>query len=201
MSRGDGSGDAARRRSPPSTRRAPVHLEPRERVTTPTTRKARQYVAQGIETYTYFHDGDPLLVVDTPPKRGDYPGQKYVVHQTTKRRSVRGGGGSGDPETAYHLYSQSPSGQWTLKVGAQQTIPKTSVDVEKLEACADNSKNNWASSITGTLEQVNAQTPQQYEDLYEAVGVDATSFISIRKANLTVNGASLLFRYICSFRT
>ena len=33
------------------------------------------------------------------------------------------------------------------------------------------------------------------------VGVDPTSKISIRQANLKVNGASLLFRYICSFRT
>ena len=80
-------------------------------------------------------------------------------------------------------------------------MPKLKLDVDKLRGCADNPENAWGSRITGTLEQVNAQTRQQYEDLYEAVGVDPTSKISIRQANLKVNGASLLFRYMRSFRT
>ncbi len=158
---------------------------------------------QGIESYTYWHDGEPLLIVTEPPKTGEYPDHKHVVHQTTRRQRLpRGGVGLAPAEVVYHLYSKrEDDGRWKLKVGAQKTIPTQYLNVEKLEACANNSKNKWGSSITGTVEQVNAQTEQQYEDLYEAVGVDPTSFISIRQANLKANGASLLFRYICSFRT
>ena len=78
-------------------------------------------------------------------------------------------------------------------------MPTASLDVFKLEACCDNPKNAWGSSITGTSDQVNARTSQQYKDLYAAVNVDDTSLTSIRRANLKVNGASSLFRYICSF--
>ena len=84
-------------------------------------------------------------------------------------------------------------------MGTQKTVPTLQLDVNKLEVCADNSKNKWGSSFTGTLAQVNAQTPQQYQALYTAVGADATTKISIRQANLKANGASLLFRYICHF--
>ena len=163
------------------------------------TRSMRSF-PQAIDNYTYFK-GEPLLVVDQVPKTGEYPDRKHVVHRTTRRQRLpRGGTGAAPPaEVVHHLYSKHAQGHWTLKVGAQKTVPTLQLEVNKLEACADNSKNNWASSITGTLEQVNAQTPQQYKDLYEAVGVTETSWISIRQANLTVNGASLLFRYIRSF--
>ena len=156
---------------------------------------------QGIDNYTYFK-GEPLLIVTEPPKTGEYPDHKHVVHQTTRRQRLpRGGVGLAPAEVVYHLYSKREDGRWKLKVGTQFTVPTQYLNVDKLKACADNPQNAWGSSFTGTLEQVNAQTPKQYEDLYEAVGVDPTSKISIRQANLKVNGASLLFRYICSFRT
>ena len=155
---------------------------------------------QGIITYVYWNDGEPLLIVPEAPKRGEYPEHKHVVHGPIKaRRSPRAVGGESEPlEPNYHLYTRRvDDGRWELRVGTQ--IPTAELNVDKLEACADNSKNKWGNSFTGTSEQVNAQTPQQYEALYTAVGADATTKISIRQANLKVNGASSLFRYICSF--
>jgi len=142
-------------------------------------------------------------VVDEVPKTGEYPDHKYVVHRTTRRQRLpRGGAGAAPPaEVVHHLYSKHAQGHWLLKVGAQHTIPTLELNVDKLKACADNPKNAWGSSITGTLEQVNARTPEQYRELYAAVKVDATSFISMKDACEKVNGASLLFQCMRSFPT
>ena len=167
------------------------------------TRSTRSF-PQAIKTYTYDNDGEPLLVLDAEPKRHSYPEHERIVVRSTARRGPRHSSGE-PPETIYNLYTKNkiraghPGHTWTLKKTV--AYPTHTLNVGKLKACCDNPKNAWATSISGTLEQVNAQTPKQYEDLYEAVGVDPTSKISIRQANLKVNGASLLFRYICSFPT
>ena len=154
---------------------------------------------QAIETYTYWNEGEPLLIVDAVPKPGQYQDHTYVVVRSKAWRSARIS--ANEPEkTIYNVYSKNGPG-WRLLKGINQTIPTLELNVNTLEACANNSKNKWGSSITGTLEQVNERTPQQYRDLYAAVGVTEASFMSMRKANVTVNGASLLFRYICSFPT
>ena len=157
---------------------------------------------QAIKTYTYEY-GEPLKIIDAEPKRHSYPEHERIVVRSTARRGSRSGSGE-PPETIYNLYSKVKLGgdkghRWDLRKGI--AYPTHALNVEKLKACADNSQNAWGSSITGTLEQVDARTLQQYEDLYTAVGADATTKISIRQANLKVNGASLLFRYMRSFRT
>ncbi len=159
---------------------------------------------QAIKTYVYWNKGKPLKIIDAKPKKHSYPDHKYVLVRSTARQSTLDGSG-GPPETTDKIYSRIEStgqnnGRWNPLKG-KGLIPKFKLNVDNLKACADNPENAWGSSITGTLEQVNAQTRQQYEDLYEAVGVDPTSFDSMRKANLKVNGASLLFRYMRSFRT
>ena len=154
---------------------------------------------QAIETYTYWNLGEPLLIVDAVPKPGQYQDHTYVVVRSKAWRSARIS--ANEPEkTIYNVYSKNGRA-WRLLTGVIHTLPTADLNVNTLEACANNSKNKWASSITGTSDQVNARTSQQYEELYAAVKVDDTSKISIRQANLKVNGASLLFRYICSFPT
>ena len=88
---------------------------------------------------------------------------------------------------------------WEQQLG--RAYPTKCLEIGKLKACADNPQNAWGSSFTGTSDEVNAQTPQQYKDLYAAVRVDATSLISMKDACEKVNGASLLFQYMRSFRT
>ena len=155
---------------------------------------------QAIKTYTYEY-GEPLKIIDAEPKPHSYPEHEHLVVKSKARRSTRGGSGK-PPEIIYNLYSKRHRAQghiWQQKWGV--AYPTHGLNVDKLKACADNPKNAWGSSITGTSDQVNARTYQQYQDLYAAVDVDETSCISIRKANLKVNGASLLFRYMHSFRT
>ena len=140
----------------------------------------------------------PLLVIDEVPRCGQYPNHEYVVVRSKARRSPRVG--NAEPaEDNYLLYSNRGPRGWVLNHGI--AYPMCTLNVDKLKACADNPQNAWGSSFTGTSDEVDAQTPQQYRDLYAAVNVDDTSSISIRKANLKVNGASLLFRYIRSFPT
>ena len=155
---------------------------------------------QAIKTYTYEY-GEPLKIIDAEPKPHSYPEHEHLVVKSKARRSTRGGSGK-PPEIIYNLYSKRHRAQghiWQQKWGV--AYPTHGLNVDKLKACADNPQNKWGSSFTGTLEQVDAQTPQQYEALYTAVGADATTKISIRQANLKVNGAYLLFRYMRSFPT
>ena len=153
---------------------------------------------QAIKTYVYENDGKPFLIVDAEPRCGQYPEHEYVVVRSKARQSRRTGDGK-PAEDIYNLYTNRGPRGWRLHQGIG--YPIISLHVDKLKACADNPQNKWGSSFTGTLEQVDAQTPQQYEALYTAVGADATTKISMRQANEKVNGASLLFRYMCSFRT
>ena len=147
-------------------------------------------------------DGEPLKIIDAVPRANSYPDHKYLVVRSTARRSTRVGSG-GPPETIYNLYSKRdrpPSGHmWEQQLG--RAYPTKCLEIGKLKACADNPQNAWGSSFTGTSDEVNAQTPQQYKDLYAAVRVDATSLISMKDACEKVNGASLLFQYMRSFRT
>ena len=102
---------------------------------------------QGIDNYTYFK-GEPLLIVTEPPKTGEYPDHKHVVHQTTRRQRLpRGGVGLAPAEVVYHLYSKrEDDGRWILQVGTKTTIPTQILNVDKLEACANNSKTSGATA-------------------------------------------------------
>ena len=147
----------------------------------------------------YWNKGKPLKILDAEPKKHSYPDHKYILVRSTARQSTLDGSG-GPPETTDKIYSRWGDGRWN-PLKEMPKMPKYHLNVNTLKACADNPENAWGSSITGTLEEVNARTPEQYRDLYAAVKVDATSFISMKDACEKVNGASLLFQYMRSFRT
>ena len=114
---------------------------------------------QAIKTYTYEY-GEPLKIIDAEPKPHSYPEHEHLVVKSKARRSTRGGSGK-PPEIIYNLYSKVKLGgdkghRWDLKKGI--AYPTHGLNVDKLKACADNPKNAWGSSITGTSDQVNART-------------------------------------------
>ena len=155
---------------------------------------------QAIKMFTYFNNGVPLLVVDEEPRFGEYPDHKHVVFETTKRRSTRVGGGGGGEDPSYHLYSQYER-RWGLVVGIKDTQPKTSLNLNKLMACARHPDNEWGIIDQGTLEQMNERAPQQLEELWKACGASPTSLLSMERANSIVNGASTCVRIFCPFPT
>ena len=152
---------------------------------------------QVIKMYTYFNNGEPLLVVDEEPRFGEYPGHKHVVLQTIRRRRTRGGGGGGDEDPVYHLYRKRKSGQWTMSQGIQGSMPTTTLNVDTLMACARHPKNEWGNFEQGTLEQMNARAPRQLQELWDACGAVQKPLLSMEKANSIVNGASTC---VCFFR-
>ena len=156
---------------------------------------------QAIKMYTYFNNGEPLLVVDEEPRFGEYPGHKHVVLQTIRRRRTRGGGGGGDEDPVYHLYRKRKSGQWTMSQGIQGSMPTTTLNVDTLMACARHPKNEWGNFEQGTLEQMNARAPRQLQELWDACGAVQKPLLSMEKANSIVNGASTCSCILCPFPT
>ena len=86
-------------------------------------------------------------------------------------------------------------------VGIKDTQPKTSLNLNKLMACARHPDNEWGIIDQGTLEQMNERAPQQLEELWKACGASPTSLLSMERANSIVNGASTCLFIFCPFPT
>ena len=157
---------------------------------------------QAIEMYTYWNLGKPLLVLDALPGGYEYPDHTHVVVRGTQRQKPpRNGEATSPQKTIYTLYLHDRGRTWRQSVGIKKTQPTTSLNVEKLMACARHPDNEWGIIDQGTLEQMNERAPQQLEELWKACGASPTSLLSMERANSIVNGASTCVRIFCPFPT
>jgi len=146
---------------------------------------------QAIQMFTYYNNGEPLLVVDEEPRPHQHPGHTYVVKRGTRRQKPPRGAttATAPPETTYTLYSKSGGGHWRLVKGIDRTHATGNLNLNTLVACARNPKNEWGNLEQGTLEQMNARAPRQLQELWKACGTKPTSLLSMEEGNSIVNGA------------
>ena len=154
---------------------------------------------QAIDMFTYWHDGEPLLVLDEEPRAQQHPKHTHVVVRGTQRQRPPRGATTETTvqKTIYTLWRKTPAGHWRLIQGLHGTRPTNKLNVNTLMACARNPKNKWGIIDQGTLEQMDARVPQQLETLWRNCGVSPTSLLSMNRANSIVNGAST---FVCIFR-
>ena len=146
----------------------------------------------------------PLL--DAVPRepastRTAVPGAQAVVVRGLQRQKPPRGATTkaAPPKEIYTLYQHNRGRTWRLVAGIKKTQPTTSLNVEKLMACARNPKNEWGIIDQGTLEQMDARAPLMLKELWDACGVKRTSLLSMEEGNSIVNGASTCL-YFCPFR-
>ena len=158
---------------------------------------------QAIQMFTYYNNGEPLLVVDEEPRPHQHPGHTYVVKRGTRRQKPPRGAttATAPPETTYTLYSKSGGGHWRLVKGIDRTHATGNLNLNTLVACARNPKNEWGNLEQGTLEQMNARAPRQLQELWDACGAVQKPLLSMDRANSIVNGASTCLFIFCPFPT
>ena len=184
--------DAARRRRACDVRRVDGVADASARAERERARgSATASSTQAIQMFTYYNNGEPLLVVDEEPRPHQHPGHTYVVKRGTRRQKPPRGAttATAPPETTYTLYSKSGGGHWRLVKGIDRTHATGNLNLNTLVACARNPKNEWGNLEQGTLEQMNARAPRQLQELWKACGTKPTSLLSMEEGNSIVNGA------------
>ena len=184
--------DAARRRRASDVRRVDGVADASARAERERARgSATASSTQAIQMFTYYNNGEPLLVVDEEPRPHQHPGHTYVVKRGTRRQKPPRGAttATAPPETTYTLYSKSGGGHWRLVKGIDRTHATGNLNLNTLVACARNPKNEWGNLEQGTLEQMNARAPRQLQELWKACGTKPTSLLSMEEGNSIVNGA------------
>ena len=158
---------------------------------------------QGIDMFTYFNYGEPLLVLDEVPRPHQHTEHSHVVVRGKQRQKLPRGAttATSAPKTTYTLYRNDGRGRWTLVRGIHGTQPTTTLNVNTLIACARNPKNEWGIIDQGTLEQMNARAPRQLQELWDACGAVQKPLLSMDRANSIVNGASTCLFIFCPFPT
>ena len=115
------------------------------------------------------------------------------MHQTIKRRSLRA-------STTTKISRPPPIKKLRGRVylgtsgGIIHTQPSTALNLDKLMACARNSKNEWGIIDQGTLEQMNGSRSSRRA--WKACGASQKLIINGRRDPI-VNGASTCNRILC----
>jgi len=159
---------------------------------------------QAIDMFTYWRDGEPLLVLDEAPRCGEYSRHSHVVVRGMQRQKLPRGAttkAAPPPKEIYNLYRNEGWRGWRPVLGIQGTKPTNYLNVNTLVACARNPKNEWGVIDQGTLEQMDARAPQQLEELWKACGASPTSLLSMEEGNSIVNGALTCVCIFCPFPT
>ena len=158
---------------------------------------------QAIDMYTYWHLGEPLLVLDAVPRAGEHSDRTHVVVRGLQRQKPPRGATTkaAPPKEIYTLYGKTNNDAWRLVAGINKTKPTNYLNLKKLMACARNPNNNWGNFDQGTVEQMNARAPRQLQELWDACGTKPTSLLSMEEGNSIVNGASTCVCIFCPFPT